>query len=182
MENEPTQDPTAKEIARENANLEPKKLPAKVLLDRKCYKCGKKSKFTLHQARLAKSGRLVSRCCEAGFVPIDRKDMKQLGVVQKKIKARRAALPVTEKMVRTLFQKLGHGFGKTRPRTLDCGLKMPAGWEVLDSTTYPLIVFKKDFTSLGEAYVYARKLSGLPTDIEVIEGELGVTPAAGRAK
>lgn len=174
MENELPPGPAKNEIRRQNSDLEAQSLPRKVLLARKCYECGKKSELTLHQARLAKSGNLVSCCHRARLVPTDRLDMKQKAALEKKARARKAALPVTEKMVRDLLRSHGRKLEQMPSMVGGSGAKIPGGWRVAEEQSFCGVVWAHGFRNLGEAYLHAREVAGLSTDLEVIERELGV--------
>lgn len=174
MENEPAHGPTEDGTSNQNANLEGQSLPPKAPLVRKCYECGKTSKLTLHQARLAKSGNLVSRCHRVRLVPTDRLDMRQKAALEKKARARKAALPVTEEMVRDLLRNHGRKLEKMSPLVGDSGAKIPDGWRVLEEQSFFGMIWAHCFRNLGEAYLHAREVAGLSTDLEVIEREFGL--------
>jgi len=161
-------------------------------LERKCCICGKKSKMTLGQARMAKAGRLISRCCNARFITLDQMDYKQKYARRDRERKRAAKLPVTAEMVKALLVGTGKFLERTKPYTTEINVRtktstvakpvyrkktrtFPAGWAITTRRAEYGIIFTDAFGSLGAAYVRARELAGLSTDISQIELELGVT-------
>jgi len=170
--NEATNTPAEGEIVQQGSNVEATKRVAKSLFDRKCSNCGKKSKLTLGQMRMAKNGRLITRCCRSKFITPEQVDRKQEAAANKKLQAREAALPVTEAMVRALLVGTGMKIERHQSPAPPGGKKPPQGWAISGEKSYGVFILIHSFRTLGQAYIHARKQLYLPTDIDLVEKEL----------
>jgi hypothetical protein len=174
-ENEATNNPAEGEIVQQGSSVEATKRVVVSLFDRKCSNCGKKSKLTLGQMRMAKNGRLITRCCSSKFITPEQVDWKQKAAANKKLDARIDALPVTEAMVKAVLKGFG-SLKRTKPYThIDRrgSHEIPAGWEIIDRKKMcGIFTVSHDCPTIGQAYMKARGLAGLSTDIGLVEKEL----------